>query len=227
MAIGDQSDIAARLRGYLPQGWFPVAGLSGTDPAPVLATVLNGFALVLSACYGLLNYVRLQTRIQTATDGFLDLVARDFFGTQLTRQTNQTDASFRTAILWNLLLTRVTRAGLIAILQNLTGRAPIVFEPARPMDVFCLGTTQNAGLGVARLGSYAMPGQILVTAFRPLAQGIPYVAGLGTSYAGLSASYFALPDPASAVTPIPDSAIYAAVDGARAAGTLDWVSLQS
>lgn len=229
MATGDQNDMAARLRGYLPLGWFPTAGLPGAqdEPAPVLAALLNGVATVLAACFGQLSYTRLQSRIGTATDSFLDLVALDFFGSELTRQPNQTDASFRSSILWSLFRPRATRAGLIAILQTLTGRLPILFEPARPMDAFCLGTPQNAGLGVARLGSYLMPGQILVNAYRPLAQGIPNVAGLGTGFAGLGSSFLALPDPASAVTPVPDSAIYAAVDDTRAAGVVAWMSIQS
>ena len=143
MATGDQNDIQSRLRQLIPHGWF-LNGLS-----PLRDALLLGLANILAFGYSVLAYVRLQTRISTATDGFLDLIAADFFGSNLTRAANQTDASFRSRILINIFRERVTRRAVISILTQLTGRAPIVFEPARPADTGAYG----AAVAVSRAAS--------------------------------------------------------------------------
>ena len=68
--IGDTSDLVLRLRRLLPNSWFP-------DSAPVLVGILSGIASALAQVYGLITYARLQTRIATTTDAFLDLAAYD------------------------------------------------------------------------------------------------------------------------------------------------------
>ena len=82
MATGDQNDIFSRLKSSLPLGWFP-------DASPILDAVLQGAAAVLTMIYQVIVYVQLQTRIHTATDGWLDLVAVDFFGTSLPRKAGE------------------------------------------------------------------------------------------------------------------------------------------
>ena len=47
--------------------------------------------------YGLTAYARLQTRIATATDGFLDLISFDFFGRRCPGKPQESDAAFRVA----------------------------------------------------------------------------------------------------------------------------------
>ena len=76
---GDQQDILARLRTVLPARWFP-------DDAPVLDGLLNGLASGWSFAYQQLQYVKAQTRIATATDVWLDIIALDFFGGRLVRR---------------------------------------------------------------------------------------------------------------------------------------------
>src|ERR1700759_724547 len=84
--IGDQQDMAARLRTVLPTHWFP-------DVAPVLDGLLNGLATGWSSIYNLRQYVKAQTRIGTASDIWLDIVALDFFGSRVARRVNQSDDS--------------------------------------------------------------------------------------------------------------------------------------
>ena len=89
MATGDQANTVARLKALLPNGWF------AQDSTPILDGFLNGIAWALSFIYSLAAYARLQTRIATATDGFLDLITADFFGDTLPRNYQEDDASFR------------------------------------------------------------------------------------------------------------------------------------
>lgn len=222
MATGDQSDIYRRLRGYLPP-WF-----GDEADTPIINGILNGLAYGGSYVYGLLSYARLQTRIKTATDGWLDMIAADFFGDTLLRAANQSDASFRARILINILRERATRAALIRILQDLTGRTPIVVEPTRPMDTGSYGGPL-IGYGVAgAYGSLLLPFQAFVTAYRPIGTGIPLVAGYGISTGGYSqpsrASYASLSMIQGAVT---DADIYAAVDSVKPVGTSVWTRISS
>ncbi|QOR55294.1 MAG: hypothetical protein SHS37scaffold220_63 [Phage 67_12] len=146
MATGDQNDIQSRLRQLIPHGWF-LNGLS-----PLRDALLLGLGNILAFGYSLLAYVRLQTRIGTATDGFLDMIAGDFFGSSLTRAANQTDASYRSRILINIFRERVTRRAVTSILTQLTGRAPGIFEPARPADTGSYGAA--VAVSRAAMGAY-------------------------------------------------------------------------
>jgi hypothetical protein len=221
MTIGDQTDCFNRLKAVLPNGWFK-------EPTPVLDALLQGFAWALSLVYGLIAYTRLQTRINTATDVFLDLISGDFFGSALPRKTAEMDAPFRTRILANLLRERATRNGLINALVLLTGRTPRVFEPARPLDTGAYNTN-ICGYGVAGgYGSLALPSQAFVIAYRPSGSGIPNIAGYGspegayntpsqTEYASLS----------MVVGNVTDADIYAAIDAAKPVGSIIWTQLSN
>jgi hypothetical protein len=222
MATGDQADIYRRLRGYLPP-WF-----GDEANTPNLNGLLNGLAYAAAYVYGLISYTKLQTRIKTATDGWLDMIAADFFGDALLRAANQSDESFRARILINIFRERATRAGLIRILQDLTGRTPIVVEPTRPMDTGSYGGPL-IGYGVAgAYGSLLLPFQAFVTAFRPTGSGIPLIAGYGVSTGGYSqpsrASYASLSMIQGAVT---DADIYAAVDSVKPVATIVWTRISS
>jgi hypothetical protein len=95
MATGDTTDVLGRLKAVLPR-WFGGA-------SPILDALLTGLATASAFIYSLYGYAKLQTRILTASDGWLDMVAADFFGTTLQRKASQTDSSFRAAIIANLL----------------------------------------------------------------------------------------------------------------------------
>lgn len=222
MATGDQNDISNRLQQLTPHGWF-VPGL-----APLRDALMQGVAKTLAFVFSLLAYVRQQTRISTATDGFLDMIAGDFFGAGLPRAAGQSDASYRARILINIFRERATRAGVVKVLQQITGRTPVVFEPARPADTGCYGGPA-IGYGVAGgYGSLLLPMQAFVTAYRPVGTGIPLVAGYGISTAGYGVAsqgeYAALSMVTGAVT---DADIYAAIDSVKPAGTVVWARIAS
>ncbi len=222
MATGDQKDVYRRLRGYLPP-WF-----GDEADTPLVNGVINGLAYAGAYVYGLLSYTRLQTRIKTATDGWLDMIAADFFGDALLRAANQSDESFRVRILINLFRERATRAGLIKVLQDLTGRTPVVVEPTRPMDTGSYGGPL-IGYGVAgAYGSLLLPFQAFVTAFRPVGSGIPLIAGYGVSTGGYNqpsrASYAALSMIQGSLT---DADIYAAIDSVKPVATIVWTRIRS
>jgi hypothetical protein len=134
MATGDQTDIVARLTKLLPYSWFESA-------FAIRDAIAEGMANAHAYAYSLLMYVKQQTRILTASDGFLDAIAQDFFGSALTRATNQSDASFRARIIINIFRERATRNAIIKVLQDLTGRTPIIIEPQRPADTGTYGGT--------------------------------------------------------------------------------------
>ena len=174
--------MAARVRAVLPSRWFPVSRDGGPSATPVLDGVLAGFGATWAAMYSLLSYTRLQTRIATATNVFLDLIAGDFFGTSLLRRSGETDAPFRSRIQQSLFAPRATRAALIKALTNLTGRAPAVFEPAYTYDTGGYGTPLQSGgafaYGMAGgYGSLLLPFQCFLIAYRPRTGGIANVAG--------------------------------------------------
>jgi hypothetical protein len=221
MATGDTQDITARLKGLLPNGWF-------RGPSPVLDAILSGIATALAAAYSLFAYVRLQTRVATATDGFLDLIALDYFGGALKRRLRESDDSYRARILAALLAEKGTRQGLIRTLVALTGRTPVVFEPERPADTGGYGVG-GVGYGVAGgYGALTAPYQAFVTAFRPVGQGIPnlggYSSGVGGYSVGGQLAYADLSQVQGAVT---DADIYEAISDVIEAGTIAWTAIQS
>jgi hypothetical protein len=132
MATGDTTDITTRLRLSLPKQWFQTDGT-------VIGAILGALSTSWAWAYSLYAYIKVQSRILTATDGWLDVVAGDFFGTSVTRKASQSDASFRAAIIINLFRERATRKAIITVLTQLTGRAPVIIEPQRPADTGAYG----------------------------------------------------------------------------------------
>lgn len=217
MAKGDQLDMFVRLKSLLPAGWFG-------DTNPVLDGVMWGFAQALAWGYSLYLYAQAQTRIKTASDGWLDMIALDFFGTGLVRYQAQTDTSYRNRILINIFRERTTRNGMAKVLADLTGRAPLIVEPARSADVGCLGIT--SGLGVAMVGSYSTPYQAFVTAYRPLGNGAANWPGVNTNPFGLATTSGLLP--AANLNPaVSDADIVAAIEATRPAGSVVWYRISN
>jgi len=222
MSVGDQQDIYHRLRGYLPR-WF-----GDEAQSPILNALLQGLAYSGAYIYSLYAYAKLQTRILSATDGWLDMIAADFFGASLQRSANQSDASFRSRIRLNLFRERATRNGMVKALQDLTGRTPKIIEPTRPADTGAYGGP-TIGYGVAgAYGSLLMPYQCFVIAYRPAGTGIPNVAGYGISTGGYAqpsqADYASMSSIQGAVT---DADIYAAIEATRPVATTVWVNISS
>ena len=221
MATGDTTDMAGRTLAALPVGWFP-------DDAPTLAMVLAGISASQSFIYGLFQTAKAQERIATASGAFLDAISADFFGIGLPRFLNETDAQYRTRISAELLREKGTRAGLIRALTDLTGRAPIVFEPQNIADS---GAWDTGTLYYDALGGWTDPSltfQVFITAFRPASGGAVGVSG----WDGLDAYWdagtaFWWIDDSMVSGQVTDAAIYARVASVIPAGTQAWVAISN
>lgn len=217
MATGDQQDMLGRLQGNLPPGWFG-------DSNPIRDALLTACSTVLAWAYSLYLFAQSQTRIKWASGGWLDMVALDFFGSGLTRYAGQGDASYRNRILINIFRERTTRNGMQKVLTDLTGRAPLIVEPARPTDVGCLGVT--AALGVSMVGSYVSPYQSFVTAYRPQSNGATNWPGINTNAFGMAVTSGLLPSTQLSPT-VSDADIIAAIEATRPAATVVWYRISN
>jgi hypothetical protein len=215
--IGDRVDMAARLRRLLPTRWF-------ADAAPVRDALLDGLGSVWAVVHDQVGFARRQTRIATASDAWLGLIARDFCGPRLPRRWNEGDAGYSARIRSALLRPRATRAALSGRLTELTNRAPGIFEPAFPADTGVWGTAM--GYGVAGgWGTLSLPFQSFVTAYRPHGTGIGNVAGWNSAAGGYgigAVEYAQLTMIAGKVT---DAEIYAAIAESLPAASIAWARI--
>jgi hypothetical protein len=223
--IGDQDDMAARLRAVLPTGWF-------ADDAPILGGLLAGLASAWAWLYSLLAYVQQQTRIATASGGWLDLIACDFGGASWAREAGESDTHFRARIQFNLRRLRGTRAALITNLTALTGRAPQVFEPANATDTGGLNTAELGCNTSGGWGNLYLPYQCFVLAFRPTGGGIANVGGWGTTGAtfalgGWNTGAMAWGNASLETGIVTDAQILAAVADSMPAATIAWTALSN
>lgn len=227
MATGDTNDIVSRLKALLPR-WFG-------NSTPNLTAVLTGWSSAHALMYTQVAYAKLQTRIATATEGWLDMIAIDFFGTSLRRQLGQSDTSFRASIKTKLFRKRGTRAAIITILEELTGRTPWIFEPARPDDTGAYNTN-SLGYGAAGgYGSLQLPYQAFVVAYRQASTGIPSIAGYGEANygatmggpGGYGVGQIEYASKEMIQDDIPDADIYAAIDSVKPAATTIWTRLSN
>jgi len=222
---GDQQDILSRLKQVLPLQWFP-------DNTPVLDTLLNGVAWAWAWVYELLQYVITQARISTAEDTWLDLIAADYFGSGLGRRVGENDDAYRSRIRLELIRQRGTRRAVILSLVDLTGRSPIVFEPANTLDTGGYGSISGTAGGVAYgvaggWGSLSLPFQFFVTAYRPASVGIGSVSGWGCGGGGYcqgSLEYASLTMMQGQIT---DVDICTAITDVLPVGVIAWTRISS
>ena len=214
---GDQNDILGRLKAVLPSRWFG-------DSSPVLDGLLSGLAAGWASVYGLLEFAGAQTRLSTASGVWLDIIARDFFGSRVARLSGQSDEALRSRIDRELFRQRGTRAAIVAVLTDLTGRIPTVFEPARPADTGAWGSA--LGYGVAGgWGSLGLSFQCFVTAFRPHGNGIAQVAGWGTAAGGYGVGTIEYASLAMSQGQVTDSDISAAVASVLPVACTAWMRI--
>jgi hypothetical protein len=218
-AAGTQPDLVSRLKSVLPTGWF-------ADSTPVLDGVLNGLAAGWAGVFGLLGYVQMQTRIATASDTFLDLVAADFFAGRITRSAGEPDESLRARIDRELLRERATRGALQSVLLDFTGRPAKIFEPTRLQDTGAYGVASTLAYGVVGgYGSFALPFQCFVRAYRPIGGGVANSNGYGGGLGGYGvggAQYVTL---SMAARTVLDSAIAAAIAETMPVATTAWLAV--
>jgi hypothetical protein len=178
----------------------------------------------------LLQYVQAQTRIASASDVWLDVIALDFFGNSLVRRTGQSDSAFRDRIQRELLRERGTRAAVVATLTDLTGRAPRLFEPGRTTDTGGYGSLKGAGGGAAYgaaggWGSLNLPFQCFVTAYRPLGSGIATVSGWGLHAGAYGVGALEYASLAMVQSQVTDQDIYTAIAEVMPAATIGWTAI--
>lgn len=237
MATGSTTDIVNRIKAVLPTGWFPTTPTGSPSNSPILDGVLTGLASSWSWLYSLLAYVKLQTRIATATDVQLDMISLDYFGYNLRRLVNEADTPFRARIKANLLAPKGTRAAVSAAVQQLTGFKPYIFEPKRATDTGGYGTHGGAnvtGLGYGVAGGYGslnLPFQAFVVARRPNGGGIASVAGYyslstrGPSAGGYGHGAIEYADQSMIQGQVTDEQIYSTISAAAPVATIMWVGI--
>ncbi len=155
MALFDQTDFTGRLLRLLPAGWFPAA-------APRLNAVLQGAASSLSAAFAMLQFVKAQMRVPTASGAFLDLISQGYFAGALPRLPYEQDAAFAKRIEYNLTAPRGTHDGMAQMLTQLTGNAPTIYQPNSVADGFCLASiaqpdVAGSGGGLVQASAYNAP----------------------------------------------------------------------
>ena len=211
--LGDVADFVSRLWRVLPPRWFG-------DTAPLTDAVLTGFGVAWSSIYTLTGAVRAQARLLTASGGFVDSFAKDFFGEALPRRSAEGDAGYIERIGYELLRPRGTRAAMTVAMTQMTGQPTAVFEPARPMDT---GGYAVGGVGYGVAGGYGnlnLPYQSFLKVRRPHGAGIAQLAGYDTG------GVLAYGNLAMVQTPVSDSDIYAAAAAILPAGSTVWVQIQ-
>jgi hypothetical protein len=220
---GDQKDMLLRLRTALPTRWF-------ADEAPVLTGLLSGLASAWSWAHDLLSYVTAQTRIATATDIWLDIIAQDYFGSRVTRRMGQSDDAYRDRVRRELFRERGTREAVVSVLQDLTNRAPDVFEPGRTTDTGGYCSFNGGGGGVAygmagAWGSLILPFQCFITAYRPTGSGIAEIAGWAEPSGGYGQGAIEYASLAMVQGQITDADIYAAIADVLPVATIGWTRI--
>ena len=235
MATGDQADMVGRLRATLPSRWFANTQTGAATNTPYLDGILNGLAWGWAWFFSLFAYANLQSRIATATDIFLDIIALDFFAGRTARKQGELDTPFSARIQREIIRPRATRASITRALTDLTGRVPVVFEPANATDtggIGFTGMTAGTGLGIGLaggVGSLALPFQGFVTAYRAVGGGIPGVMGVytGTGWAGggIGVGAIEIASLSMSLGQITDADIYTAVASVLPAATICWTKI--
>lgn len=217
MATGDIGDMRGRLFALLPP-WFPT-------PHPILHGALSGIGDALAFIYSFIAFAKLQTRIATATGGWLDLIAWDYFAGRFIRRQTESDNSFRPRILQEILRPRDTRLAITRLLTDLTGNKSQIIEPWNTGDCGSYGTGTGAyGFGLGR-GSLAFPFQIFVTVNHISTQGVANIAGYSSGAGGYGQGGDSYIDMSEVTGPLTDAEIYQRIAETKAAGVIPWTAL--
>jgi len=224
--IYSQNDVFQRIKATLPLRWF-------NEDTPILDLVLTSMSAGWVALFSLLDYVSQQCRIRTASDGWLDLIALDYFGDRTKRRLHEVDGSFRRQIFLDLLRERCTRVALYDTLEVLTGRPPTIFEPSNPGDTGCFcgpGVTMSGGSAYncsGGWGSLDLPFQVFVRAYRPEMPGIALINGWNGNIGGFGGGFSSYVSSGGASSGASDLEICKSISSVVPAGTVVWMSIES
>ncbi len=218
MPTGDQTDILQRLRALVPASWF-------RDAHGEIDAVLGGVAANEAFIYNLVQFAKAQTRVQSASGGFLDLFAFDYFGLHFQRKPGQSDAAWALAIENELLRARVTRSAVIKAVHDLTGTQVTLFEPWNAADTGGFGAAWALNEPKSAWGSGAYPYTMFITAVEPLGAGIANLSGLNDAQGGFGAGEFALADVHLTQGAVTNQNIYDTINATRASGITAWLSI--
>ena len=212
---GTAADIVARVKRLIPKGWFSFA-------APVRDALMGGASDAASWCYGLIGYAKLQTRLAWATGPWLDLYAYDFFQLNIRRSSTQNDAAFRARLQAELLRERVTRAGMMRAIKDLTGTAPTIIEPFNPGDC---GAWDNGTFAWDTAGAWGdyLPCQAFIIVTPPGLQGVPQVGGWDTGAAAWDGGATQWVDQSMIAGQVTTQNIYDTINHTKPIGSVAWV----
>jgi hypothetical protein len=222
MTTGNSTDILSRIKRLIPNGWFKYT-------APNRDAVIGGLSDLASWSYSLIGYAKAQERLATAYGIWLDIFANDFLGSALVRNGAQDDV-FRVLIKATILQERVTRAGMIAAVETITGHIPNIFEPWNTYDTGAYsGKYQkygSMGYGVGRggYGSMKLPAQVFMQIHRGGPSGIPNVAGYGSPIAGYGVGKIEYAGPTVELSGITNAMILKVVNLTKPTGSTIWVA---
>lgn len=220
----DQTVILDNIKSVLPP-WYGVA------PTPILDAVLKGYAAVAETRYLAYLYVKLQTRIKTATGTNLDLIALDFFGNRLRRRKGESDDLFRKRILATLLQEKATRLGMINALFLLTGRYPTIIESGGLGGLsMAYDVAESGGLDVGPgVMTDNFPYQCFIIVYVDADSGMVSFGGLETDKYGLDVidgvGNLYLGDESLIGITVTDQDIYNLINDVKCYGTVCWVSI--
>jgi hypothetical protein len=225
---GSSASIQWRVHMTLANRWWQWA-------APIRDAITGGISDAFAWGYNLILYAQLQTRLFTATGPWLDVFAYDFLGRFLTRN-GLLDGPFRVMIKSTILQERVTRAGMINILTQLTGQVPAVFEPWSPQDAGGWATTKFAYGVSGGWGSLQLPGQVFLKIRQTSAAGVPNVGGYGGAtgqsnlgpytnrFIGGAVEYVGTDTQQIGITP---QLIYQVINQTRPTGVVCWTQINN
>ena len=216
---GDISDMVSRLKLVLPARWF-------ADSTPILDALLTGLASAWSNLYELLHNIQSQTRIASASGVFLDIASQDYMGNALPRRSGEADSAYSARIRNNLLITRATRDSLVEVLNNLTGKEPVIFEPLNAQDTG--GYNVNGGYNVAGgYGSYNLPYQFFVTTYQPDNNPISQAGGYNYGPGGYDQAPMFYAQTSEFSGTVSDADIYAAISAVVPTSSIAWTRISN
>ncbi len=132
-----QSDFVRRELDLYPAPWSgDTAKILGTGK---FAALLNAMSGSFAFCQNNLYTLFLNTRLNTASGGALDLIAKSLLGVNLPRGQGETDTSYRARIKFRVFAPAITRQAFDTTLFNLTGVHPRIMEAWSMADTIAWG----------------------------------------------------------------------------------------